>query len=214
MSLLRVHQFCQTAELFDSGRVMLDKSILKLTALEIICSLCRLPNHMIACFDVHYFDTHANAAAVIIEDWSDSDCVEKLCIRCDAPKEYIAGEFYRRELDPLKTIIASIDSQIQTCVIDAYCHLSADGKPGLGSYLHNELSDGGSIIGVAKNPFRDTKHAIELMRGNSARPLFVTSIGIDYQTAAEHIKSMHGNHRIPTLLKMVDRLCRDGSDPP
>ena len=157
---------------------------------------------MIACFDVHYFDDYANAAAILFEDWSDSSCIEKISVRFDTPKEYVAGEFYRRELDPLKTVIASISWQIQTYVIDAYCHLSDDGKPGLGAYLHNELNNGGTIIGVAKNRFRDTEHAIELLRGESVRPLFVTSIGINYQTAANQIKSMHGKNRTPTLLKM------------
>lgn len=64
-------------------------------------------------------------------------------------------------------------------------------------------------MGVAKNRFRDTVHAAEIYRGNSKRPLFVTSIGVDYQRAAAHVQSMAGAHRLPTLLKTVDRLSRN-----
>jgi len=96
-------------------------------------------------------------------------------------------------------------------VIDAYCHLSEAREPGLGAYLHETLPENSIVIGVAKNRFRDTNHAIEVRRGGSDRPLFVSSIGVDYATAAEHIHSMSGPHRMPKLLKAVDRLCRDGS---
>lgn len=50
----------------------------------------------------------------------------------------------------------------------------------------------------------------ELCRGASRRPLYITAIGSDYLTAAEHIREMAGDHRIPTLLKTVDRLARTG----
>lgn len=165
---------------------------------------------MIACFDVHYTDSAVYAAAIVFQHWSDESPIEQKVVLCPSPNEYVAGEFYKRELEPLKTVIAKIENPIQTYLIDAYCQLSTDGMPGLGTYLFNELKNGNTVIGVAKNRFRDTKHAAEVFRGDSERPLFVTSIGIDYQLAAEHIKSMHGNHRIPTLLKMVDRVCRVG----
>jgi len=165
---------------------------------------------MIACFDVHYFDDHANAAAVVFEKWSDNLALDSAVIRCDAAEQYKAGEFYKRELYPLRTLIAQLKHPVQTFVIDAYCHLSQDGDPGLGQYLHDHLSKKSTVIGVAKNRFRATSHAVELLRGQSSRPLFVTAVGIDYQDAAGHIESMHGENRIPTQLKLVDRLSRDG----
>ena len=56
-------------------------------------------------------------------------------------------------------------------------------------------------------------HAYELLRGTSQRPLFVTAIGIDYGQAARWIGRMHGDNRLPTILKQVDRLARNvGSD--
>ena len=165
---------------------------------------------MIACFDVHYFDDYANAAAVVFRNWSDAQGLDSAVARCDISGEYTAGEFYKRELNPLLTLIGELCHQIDIFVIDAYCQLSEDGTPGLGKYLHERLPDGSSVIGVAKNRFRRTNHAVELLRGESNRPLFVTAVGTDYQKAAGHVESMHGSHRIPSLLKMVDHLARNG----
>lgn len=165
---------------------------------------------MIACFDVHYESDFAIAAAIVFEHWSDECIINHVVARCNDVGEYQAGNFYQRELEPLRRVIEQIDNPIHTYVVDAYCHLSADCSPGLGAYLHQELPNKSVVIGVAKNRFRETKHAIELLRGESDRPLFISSIGIDYQTAADHVQSMSGEHRIPTLLKMVDRLSRTG----
>ena len=165
---------------------------------------------MIACFDVHYDNGFANAAAIVFNQWADDNVVDKYVVRCNNVREYNAGSFYKRELEPLLKVIRQIDYPIQTFVIDAYCHLSDDCAPGLGAYLYQELPDNSNVIGVAKNRFRKSSHAIELLRGGSERPLFISSIGIEYQAAADHVQSMSGDHRIPTLLKMVDRLSRTG----
>ena len=62
------------------------------------------------------------------------------------------------------------------------------------------------IIGVAKRNFATlNKNKIELLRGNSLRPLYITSVGISKEEATEHIKSMHGDYRMPTLLKKLDQ---------
>jgi deoxyribonuclease V len=66
------------------------------------------------------------------------------------------------------------------------------------------------IVGVAKNRFHTNGAAIEVYRGDSKRPLFVTALGVDPQAAAIEVQRMHGEHRLPTVLKRVDRLCRDG----
>lgn len=45
---------------------------------------------------------------------------------------------------------------------------------------------------------------MEIFRGTSSKPLFITSAGIDLRDAAEHIEKMHGMYRMPTLLKLLD----------
>jgi deoxyribonuclease V len=165
---------------------------------------------MIACLDVHYSTDTACAAAIVFADWQDEQPVAEYTAIDPNPPEYEPGKFYLRELQPQLGVIAKIAEPIDVYVIDAYCHLSPDLAPGLGHHLYEALDRKPAIIGVAKNRYRDSQHAVELCRGESAKPLFVTSIGMTYDVAALHVKSMVGEFRIPSLLKQVDRLCREG----
>lgn len=172
---------------------------------------------MIACFDVHYDETTAAAAALVFASWTDEEPVSEHTVRLSSIGDYEPGKFYLRELSPLKAVVAELPSSVraavQIFVIDAYCHLDEAGSPGLGTYFHRHLTDGvapsAAVIGVAKNRFRGTTHAAEVLRGDSARPLFVTAVGLSYDDAADRIGQMDGEFRIPTLIKRVDRLCRD-----
>ena len=78
----------------------------------------------------------------------------------------------------------------------------------MGKHLHEALGGSVPVIGVAKTPFKGHTNPCELLRGRSKKPLFITSEGVDTERAREHIRSMHGPFRIPTLLGKVDRLCR------
>jgi len=163
---------------------------------------------MIACFDVYYDQNSAYAAAIVFSDWADTLPDEHYELEIHDIGEYKPGSFYQRELKPITELIDLIPAPIKYFVIDAYCHLSDSYDPGLGQYLFQKLPPESVVIGVAKNRFRATTHAFELCRGGSKRPLFITSIGIDYRLAADCIKSMAGDHRIPLLLKKVDNLSR------
>jgi deoxyribonuclease V len=48
----------------------------------------------------------------------------------------------------------------------------------------------------------------EIVRGKSKQPLYISAVGLSISQAAEHVHSMHGPYRIPTLLKRVDLLSR------
>jgi deoxyribonuclease V len=61
---------------------------------------------------------------------------------------------------------------------------------------------------VAKTSFGDASWCIPVVRGESQRPLFVSAVGMDAEEAAEGVHAMHGRHRIPTLLQLVDREAR------
>jgi deoxyribonuclease V len=50
--------------------------------------------------------------------------------------------------------------------------------------------------------------AIEVRRGDSDRPLYVTAVGLEPAAAAAHVAAMHGEFRIPTLLRRADALAR------
>jgi len=49
----------------------------------------------------------------------------------------------------------------------------------------------------------------KIYRGQSTNPLYITSEGIELEKSADLILNMHGDYRIPTLLKKVDQLCRN-----
>jgi deoxyribonuclease V len=95
----------------------------------------------------------------------------------------------------------------EAIVVDGYVWLGPERRPGLGARLFEALAGASAVVGVAKAPFFGTV-AAPVRRGHSQRPLWVTAAGIEDRDAAAHIESMHGQFRIPTLLKAVDRSCR------
>lgn len=76
------------------------------------------------------------------------------------------------------------------------------------AHLYEALDRRIPVIGVAKTAFLRATNARDVARGSSAKPLFVTAVGMDLDVAAGHVRDMHGTFRIPTLLKLVDRLSR------
>ena len=63
---------------------------------------------------------------------------------------------------------------------------------------------------VAVRSTHGSRDSLAVHRGQSQKPLYVSAVAIDRAEAALAIQRMHGPHRIPTLLKQVDRRCRDG----
>lgn len=166
---------------------------------------------MFTCLDVHYFDNTAHAAALVFDEWTATAPLSQFTASVPAPADYEPGHFYLRELSPLLAVIKKILQPIDCYVIDGYCYLSMEHAPGLGAYLFEALGSGAPVIGVAKNRYRDSTHAVELLRAGTKRPLFVTAVGMSDEAASRCIASMSGSHRIPNLLKAVDRLARTHS---
>jgi deoxyribonuclease V len=78
---------------------------------------------------------------------------------------YRPGEFYLRELPPLRAVLHCIGG-LGLLVVDGYADLGPDGRPGLGAYAHAEF--GIPVIGVAKSAFRTATHTVPVLRGTSA----------------------------------------------
>jgi deoxyribonuclease V len=120
---------------------------------------------------------------------------------------YRPGEFYRRELPPIRAVLRGV-AGLGLLIIDGYVDLDPSGRPGLGAHAYAEF--GVPVIGVAKSAFVAATHAIPVLRGTSARPLFVTSIGLPRADAADLVRHMAGRFRLPDALRRVDTLARTG----
>ncbi|MGF1761704.1 endonuclease V [Photobacterium sagamiensis] len=165
---------------------------------------------MLLVIDVHYRDDNsAVVAGLTFNEWSSDEVEGKHIVKIDNVEPYEPGSFYKRELPCILALLNSLEKVPNVIVIDGYVTLGKENEDGLGAHLYKALNPHTPIIGVAKSRFSGTSSDFEVYRGQSKQPLFVTSAGIDNSIAKELIKSMHGNNRLPTLLKAVDRECRD-----
>jgi deoxyribonuclease V len=159
---------------------------------------------VIAALDVHYGERTANAACVLFAEWSDEAEADTCVARLTDVAAYLPGQFYLRELPCLLAVLGRVQAALACIVIDGYAWL-AEGKPGLGARLHAAARV--PVVGVAKSPFRGAR-AVEVVRGRSKRPLYVTAAGCGAEEAAARVKAMHGPHRLPTLLARADAIAR------
>ncbi|BDP40479.1 endonuclease V [Deinococcus aetherius] len=165
---------------------------------------------LILAVDVGYSPGGAKAAGILFGDWADEHPERVLTAHLGLPEEYLPGEFYRRELPALLKIIEPALPETSVIVIDGYVWLGSEQRPGLGLHLWEVLEERVAVIGVAKSRFHGTPEEAEVLRGTSRSPLFVTSVGLPLEEAKGCVLGMAGEHRIPTLLRYVDRLSRSG----
>jgi deoxyribonuclease V len=158
--------------------------------------------------DVHYPSTGgARAAAVLAADAAFAHLVPERTAVIPQVAPYRPGEFYLRELPPLRAVLDDL-SGLSLLVVDGYADLDPSGRPGLGAHAHAEF--GIPVIGVAKSRFRTATHAVPVVRGSSARPLFVTAAGMPSADAADLVGRMAGRYRLPDALRRADTLARAG----
>ena len=163
---------------------------------------------MKAALDVHYENDRAFAACILFEKWQDSLPLE--IIRTDVPaaKPYQAGRFYLRELPCLLAVLQQAGQDFETILIDGFVHLQPEVGKGLGMHLYESLDYPAAVIGIAKRQLKVAEQFLPILRGRSKRPLYISAIGCSLDHAARSVASMHGPHRIPTLLKLVDQCAR------
>lgn len=161
---------------------------------------------MILAVDVYYYETAAKSVGVLFEKWEDSEPYAIISAYIENPLAYEPGNFYKRELPCIRELLRKIDiKEIDTIIVDGYVFLDDNKKSGLGYHLYRSLPNEIPVIGVAKTSFKNNKSFVqELLRGSSKKPLYITSIGVELQEAAGYINKMHGDYRMPTLLKLVD----------
>jgi deoxyribonuclease V len=157
--------------------------------------------------DVQYSDDGgARAALVVAEDATFSAVIEERTVLVERVAEYRPGKFYERELPPLRQVLSGV-APLDLLIVDGYVDLDPAGSPGLGAHV----ADAGLapvVLGVAKTRFQAATHAAEVLRGKSARPLYVTASGMALDAAADLVRAMTGDARFPDALRRVDRLAR------
>jgi deoxyribonuclease V len=161
-----------------------------------------------AAVDVAYAQDEALAAAVLFTRWEQDEADLLYTSRIVGIAPYAPGQFYLRELPCILDVLRKLDSLPDLVIIDGYVWLNESSRPGLGAHLHSALRQVCAVVGVAKSCFFRGSNVAEVVRGRSRKPLFVTSVGVDLNQAAEGVRNMHGQFRIPTLLREADRISR------
>jgi deoxyribonuclease V len=162
-----------------------------------------------AILDVHYQADGARAACVTFASWVDVEALQTYRVAVPGIRPYRPGRFFERELPPLLAVLEETGLEFSHIIIDGYVHLK-DSRMGLGAHLHQALLYPAAVIGVAKKPLAVADRFETIRRGRSSKPLFVSAIGCDLSDSAEAIARMHGPYRIPTLLRLADRIARGG----
>lgn len=168
----------------------------------------------LACVDVDYRQRGAVAGCVLFAAWGDAAPARELVATAgaDEVEAYVPGQLYRRELPLLARVLGQVTGALAVVLVDGNVWLDAAGAPGLGAHLWHALGRGPAVIGVAKTAYVGAP-AVEVHRGTSARPLYVTAAGLDVTLAAARVREMHGPFRLPTLCARVDRVCREAPLP-
>lgn len=169
---------------------------------------------MILAFDTYYAGNSAKTVCLAFENWADENSLLSYSEIIDKVEDYKSGEFYRRELPCILSLLKQIDLvNIEAIIIDGFVFLDDNNKLGLGGHLYKNLDAKIPIIGVAKTNFATIERNKQAVyRGNSKNPLYITAIGMNIEDAAEKIKIMNGAYRIPTLLKQLDRLTKEDKE--
>lgn len=165
---------------------------------------------MILATDVDYRGTHAVAVGVLFNDWQDGDPADELVVEVSNVADYEPGRFYKREQPCLLQLLGRLDQSPKYIIIDGYVHLDRDRRPGLGRHLYDAVDGRSVVIGVAKSRFKGTPPDTAVFRHGSKRALYVTAAGIEESVARGLVARMHGEHRVPTMLRRVDRLSKTG----
>jgi deoxyribonuclease V len=86
-----------------------------------------------AAVDVHYLSTGAaRAAAVLAADTAFAHVLAERTAVVPRVPPYRAGEFYLRELPPLRAVLDDLTG-LDLLVVDGYVDLDPSGRPGLGA---------------------------------------------------------------------------------
>jgi len=163
---------------------------------------------MILAVDVHYTENRAKVAGVAFENWEDRFPQREYVSSIESVAEYEPGMFFQRELPCILQLVAEHELRPKIIIVDGYVYLDGHSKAGLGKHLYDALHGEVIVIGIAKKSFKGIDRRYRVYRGNSKKPLYVTAVGLEIDQAREHVRKMHGKHRLPSLIKRADQVCK------
>ncbi|WP_097028442.1 endonuclease V [Clostridium peptidivorans] len=136
----------------------------------------------IACFDVYYYETYAKSCCIIFN--KEEQILSQYTVIVEDIEDYEPGKFYKRELPCILKALENVEEKINLIITDSFVLINEDRK-GLGAHLYDALECKIPVIGVAKTFFKDAENYVEIYRGESTKPLYVSSIGIDLNYSAD-----------------------------
>lgn len=163
----------------------------------------------------YYSDTNCYTVGLVFDQWNSKEPLYILESTVTEFSPYVPGKFWKRELPGILSIIQKINLlEFDTILLDGFTGLidsSGIRSSGLGEKLeaninmHSRLS----IIGVAKTLFgKSDLCSSPVYRGQAKTPLWVSvtpGSEVSLPTAANYVKSMHGDYKIPSILKQLDK---------
>ncbi len=163
---------------------------------------------MILALDVYYSKDSANCVGVLF-NWEDTfpAKIYRTTIACF--ENYIPGCFYQREMPSILALLDKVEfTDLEAIVVDGHVFTDTTNF-GLGGMVWLKIGQQVPIIGIAKNSFfNNSDTVVEVYRGKSKKPLYVSCVGTEIESVITNIKRMNGEFRIPTILKQLDRLSR------
>jgi deoxyribonuclease V len=181
-------------------------------------------NNMIVAFDTYYYNGFSYTVGGVFRSWGDKEVSYFVTsIRTCIDAEYKPGELYKRELPCIMQCLSLLNiDTIETIIVDGFVWLSEDGKTltkGLGAHLQDAIfakyNTKKTIVGIAKNRYHvDIPECVDIERGLvSSKPLFITCSETCFtKHYAAHIKIMHGDYRMPSIIKAIDSKTREIGD--
>jgi len=168
---------------------------------------------MILAFDTYYYNGKAKTIAVSFNDWEDDEPTKIYTDIIEGVADYQPGSFYKRELPCILSLLKQVNLEtVDLIIVDGYVILE-EKHLGLGGYLYQALEGKIPVVGIAKSEFvSKTSVFKKVFRGESKKPLYVTSIGVDTAAICNAIQRMHGNYRMPTLLQIVDTKTKENTN--
>ena len=95
---------------------------------------------MILAIDSYYFENKAKTVCLIFEQWNSLEIKNSFTEITSNIENYVSGEFYKRELPCIISLISKLDlTKIDFIIIDGFVYLDDNRKFGLGAYLYEKI---------------------------------------------------------------------------